>query len=89
LIPFRCFTFFYFFGADNKQTTTTETEFNGLFIGEGGWGGEKINDANEKLETKQINKWIEESRANLDSMMCTIFYILMMIGVLLLISFLL
>lgn len=52
-----------------------------------GWGGEKINDANEKLETKQINKWIEESRANLDSMMCTIFFfILMMIRVLLLIS---
>jgi hypothetical protein len=38
-----------------------------------GWGGEKINDANEKLETKQINKWIEEYQANLDSMMCTIF----------------
>jgi hypothetical protein len=25
------------------------------------------------LETKQINKWIEEYQANLDSMMCTIF----------------
>jgi hypothetical protein len=76
LIPFRCFTFSYFFGADKKQTTTTtETEFNGLYIGEGGWGGEKINDANERLETKQINKWIEEYQANLDSMMCTIFFI--------------
>lgn len=35
------YLFSIFFGADNKQTTTTETDFNGLYIGEGGRMGRR------------------------------------------------